>query len=126
MAVNSPMVLTTGLGNTINRYNSTLEARDSTVDDPYALHYEKGMKSWRVALNSWSLDGLPGLLRDRERATPDIMKGARDDSNLRIPLKPDQRRPTREVTCLVVGLALGATFTAMALQGKRVFSTLSV
>jgi hypothetical protein len=119
--------LTPYAGDTLNKDNARKEAKDKSVEDPYAIDYNRGMKSWWVTLNSWSLDGLPGLMRDRERATAEIIKGARDDCGLKVkPIKPHGRSAARDAAILVLGAILGTSITVSILQWRHLLPSFSI
>lgn len=96
-------------GDDLSKGFARLEARDTTVEDPYALHRHKGLRSWWVYYNTWSVDGLPGMKREREHATLDSIHGAMIESGLKL-TKSSTTSPalsSRELVILLLGLLLG-------------------
>lgn len=48
-------------GDVLKNWSVTLEKNDKEAEDPFALPSKKGLKSYWVHYNSWSMDGLPGF-----------------------------------------------------------------
>ncbi len=61
-------------GDTHTKFAARLEERDSATDDPFSLPPDKGMMSYMVAMNTWSIDGLPGMMQNAERATKENIR----------------------------------------------------
>lgn len=123
------LLLTVILGDTLIKGSKLREENDEAAEDPYALHPLRGMKSWWVALNTWSMDGLPGMMTYKDRATPEIVQKILDLCGLKI--KPIQSPATRhstvrELCILIVGLLIGSSLTMMLLQGRSDLSTFNV
>ncbi|EKM54225.1 uncharacterized protein PHACADRAFT_257924 [Phanerochaete carnosa HHB-10118-sp] len=95
-----------------------MEERDASVDDPYQLHHDKGLKSYWVRINSWSVDGLPGMKQCFSRMTPESIRQAMEQVGIKNPtLSPLALPPpsqdskggkAHELTLLSIGLLLGA------------------
>lgn len=84
-----------------------LEKQDMEVEDPYTLHWEKGIKSYWVKLNTWSIDGLPGLKHVMSRVTPQAIKQSMEEHGIKQPAQLSRRVKGREATVLLIGVALG-------------------
>ncbi|PSS38040.1 hypothetical protein PHLCEN_2v125 [Hermanssonia centrifuga] len=72
-------------GNALNDTMNYREVNDEHNDNPFALHHKKGLQSYWVFKNSWSIDGLPGLRRPHiaDRVTPDVIKSAMAECGLK-------------------------------------------
>lgn len=89
------------------------------VEDPYTLHWEKGIKSYWVKLNTWSIDGLPGLKLVMPRVTPQAIKQSMEEHGIKRPAQVSGRAKAREVTRLLVGLMLGMLLIFVVQRGLQ-------
>jgi len=108
----------------LNVVASRFQDRDSTVDDPFKLHWQKGLMSYWVKINSWSIDGLPGLKQCMPRVTPkDVVKAMEEYGIVNkesLPVQVSKAGKANETTLLLIGLMLGALF--MSVIQRRVQS----
>ena len=94
-----------------------MAARDAASDDPFLLPWERGLMSYWVRNNSWSIDGLPGLKQSVSRISAEDIQTAMKEVGIRLrgPLKMRKATASRshELSLLVVGLLLGMLFMAV-------------
>jgi hypothetical protein len=85
-----------------------MEARDAEAEDPFTLPWEKGLKSYWAKINTWSVDGMPGLKQSAVRVTTTDIQKSMEEVGIKVrpPLRVT-RSKLQEMFTLVVGLLLG-------------------
>jgi hypothetical protein len=99
-------------GDVLNKFHETLEKNDKEADDPFSLPMKKGLKSYWVHFNTWSIDGLPGFKQVSSRANKGVIHGVMRDLGL------DPKVATRKVfsewfVVLFVGMIIGFFLATM-------------
>lgn len=106
------------VGEQLNQEAKKMEVRDAALEDPYELPWNRGLKKYWVTINTWSIDGLPGLKRNLDKITPQGMRDAMHHAGLKNLEPPTgvfekataKGTKVQEIYMLVVGLVLGALF----------------
>jgi hypothetical protein len=103
-------------GELLTKFAENLEKNDRKADDPFSLPMHKGLKSYWVHFNTWSMDGLPGFKQVSGRTN----KGAIHSVMRDVGLNP--KTATRKVfsewfVVLFVGVVIGF-FLATAVNGN--------
>ena len=110
-------------GDTHTKVAEKLEAGDAKAEDPYSLPTERGLKSYTVAWNTWSIDGLPGVRQVAERmpTKETIRKKMIEEGipaeELAIRLSNDRQQ---WVLLVLFGLILGVVLTVCVQNGVHV------
>ena len=98
-----------------------MEARDAAVEDPWTLPWEKGLMSYWVRINTWSIDGLPGLKQSMPRITASDIRESMAEHGIK-----DTNGKTsgklRELSNMLIGLLLGILLMSVLQRGTRVTS----
>lgn len=120
------------VGDQLNKYFQRLEDKDASVDDPYSLHYESSFKNYMVTMNSWSIDGLPGLKFSNSRASDKLIRDTMVETGLELPshLQENGRRGKQlyqyhPAWVLATGVSLGALVTLLVRDRKTIGSFIS-
>ncbi|GJE92270.1 hypothetical protein PsYK624_084240 [Phanerochaete sordida] len=94
----------------LNQVAARMEDKDAATEDPYTLHWEKGLLAYWVKINTWSIDGLPGLKQVLPRVTGDDVKQAMTEVGIKPPAQVLNMKggKANELTVLLIGLMLGA------------------
>lgn len=102
-------------GDTHAKIATKLEKSDASVEDPYSLPPERGLKSYFLAWNTWSIDGLPGIKMGAERTTKEGIKkmmleqGLTDKAQA---LAASGANKSLDVyVAIILGILLGVAFT---------------
>jgi len=96
----------------MDKWAEKLEAGDAHTDDPYSLPFDRGFKQWLRTMNSWSIDGLPGMKLSND-ATSELIR----QTMLRWGLDPPTSSPrstSSSAWMLLFGLLLGIVSSALA------------
>ncbi|KAI0802057.1 hypothetical protein BC629DRAFT_162982 [Irpex lacteus] len=116
----------------LNKYFQRLEDKDASVDDPYSLHYENSFKNYMVTMNSWSIDGLPGLKFSNSRASDKLIRDTMIETGLELPvhLQENSGRGKRLYQyhpswVLAIGASLGALVTLLVRDRRTIGSFIS-
>lgn len=105
--------LTGTVGDQLRKVSAQLEKADETYEDPYKVDYKKSMKNYHVTMNSWSIDGLPGLLASNARASAALVRDTMLHYNLEPPSSPTFKPNYLAISTFVVGLSLGVAATSL-------------
>ena len=97
-----------------------MEARDSATEDPWTLPWEKGLMSYWVKINTWSIDGLPGLKQSMPRITASGIKEAMAEHGIKNTDRTGGK--LRELSTMLIGLLLGILLMSVLQRGTRVAS----
>ena len=118
-------------GDQLTKYFQRLEDKDASVDDPYTLHYESSFRNYMVTMNSWSIDGLPGLKFSNNRASDELVRNTMVEAGLGPPvrLRQDQDEAKRlyryhPVWMFAWGVSIGVVATVLARDRKALSSLL--
>ena len=88
-----------------------MENNDSKLndgEDPYSLPAKKGLRSYWLHFNTWSIDGLPGFRQVSDRANKDLVRKVMSDVGLDYEKTIVARRSSPERWFLIfVGVILG-------------------
>lgn len=60
----------------------TLERNDNKTEDPFTLPAKKGLRSYWLHVNTWSIDGLPGFKQVANRVNKSIIESSMRDFGL--------------------------------------------
>lgn len=101
-----------------------LERRDTEVEDPFTLHWETGLMSYWVKLNTWSIDGLPGLKQVMPRVTPADVKQAMAEFGLKPSAPASKGRLAHELTIMLFGLILGMLLMSVVQRRSQTTASL--
>lgn len=113
------------LGDQLNQIAARMEARDSSAEDPYALHWEKGLLSYWVKINSWSIDGLPGMKQVMPRISREGIIEAMEEHGVRLP-KGLSHGKLHELSTILIGVLIGVLLMSVLQRGTRVASGPSI
>ncbi|KAI0087798.1 hypothetical protein BDY19DRAFT_1049115 [Irpex rosettiformis] len=115
----------------LNKYFQRLEDKDASVDDPFSLPYESGFRNYMVTMNSWSVDGLPGLKFSNNRASHELVRSTMVEAGLEPPTGHRQNQSEAERLHLyrsgwvfALGISIGILSTVMVKERKVLMSLL--
>lgn len=113
------------VGDQLNQIAARMEARDNSTEDPYALHWEKGLLSYWVKINSWSIDGLPGMKQVMPRISKEGIIEAMEEHGVHLPkgLSPGK---LHELSTMLIGVFIGILLMSVLQRGTRVASAPSI
>ena len=103
-------------GDVLNNWAATLEKNDKEAEDPFSLPMKKGLKSYWVHFNTWSIDGLSGFKQVSHKADKDIVQKVMTDVGLS-PANPSIKGGTERWSILVVGTVLGFLLSSVVNGG---------
>lgn len=101
------------------------EKNDEKNPDPFSLPDTKGLQSYWVAKNTWSIDGLPGVRHIAHKATKQIVGQALKECGLSFEAINQRGSTTDWPVVLLIGVLLGFLF-AIVLQNATGTLTSSV
>lgn len=99
-----------------------MEARDSATEDPWTLPWQKGLMSYWVRINTWSIDGLPGLKQSMPRITAEAIRESMAEHGIKHATVTTSGK-LHEFCMMLIGLLLGIVLTSVVQRGNRVAST---
>ncbi|KAI0339774.1 hypothetical protein BDW22DRAFT_1335620 [Trametopsis cervina] len=104
----------------LDKWSAKLEAGDAAAEDPHALHFERGFTSWLRTVNTWSIDGLPGMRHAAAKPEPEKIREVMVQWGLDPP--KERERGGRGggmhgVAMLAVGLVLGVASSYLVQTG---------
>lgn len=110
-------------GDQLNKEAARAESRDDSAEDPYSLPITKpGMTMFQLLLNTWSVDGLPGLKHHHDKVTPEIVQKGMTVVGLKPPRAAHVTAGAKELQMILVGLLLGVVTTLSALRAPSLLS----
>ena len=101
------------------------ETADAGAEDPFSLGPDRGLSAYKVAWNTWSIDGLPGMKAFESRATKDGVVKMMNEHGLRPTLGPFAPRLSSPADRLyagglvLLGTVIGAALTASLQHGAQ-------
>lgn len=110
-------------GDQLNKEAARMEARDAETEDPWTLPWQKGLMSYWVQINTWSVDGLPGLKQCMNRITPEGIRESAAEHGIKFE-KPKAGGKLQDVSMVLLGLVLGMLLMSVLQGGNLQLPTL--
>ena len=99
------------------------ERNDVGTPDPFSLPDTKGLHSYWVAKNTWSLDGLPGVRHIAHKATKKIVGESLKECGLSFEAINRRGSTTDWPVVLVIGIALGLLLAIVVQNASGVLAS---